>query len=161
MLLNFYFTWVWMIYFNANIHTSILMVWSVWLIIIVFCCIFCIRSLSCAQCCLFLWIVHSWLPLWFSSNNLTMQFYYLVTFLGHWPPHDLRVFFVFSSEFVSLLQSICCTIFWQWHLILIICEQGGQSPGWHLSSGHLCEHPSGRAFSQASSHWLQLSPACI
>ena len=33
----------------------------------------CDRSVSCAQCCLYLWIVQSWLPYWFSVTFMYKQ----------------------------------------------------------------------------------------
>jgi len=42
----------------------VLLIFSVFCV--VFYCFVCSRSLTCGQCCQFHWIVHSWLPFWFS-----------------------------------------------------------------------------------------------
>ena len=52
------------------------------------CCFVCLRSVSCTQCCLCLWIVHYWLPLRFSRtfistcSHIPVSYFYL---------HDLTV----------------------------------------------------------------------
>jgi hypothetical protein len=52
------------------------------------CCFVCLRSVSCTQCCLCLWIVHYWLPLPFSRtfistcSHIPVSYFYL---------HDLTV----------------------------------------------------------------------
>jgi hypothetical protein len=50
----------------------------------IFFCFVCIRSESCFQCCLFLWMVHSWLPFQFSPTIISDYIKSLSQKQTHW-----------------------------------------------------------------------------
>ena len=96
---------------------------------------------------------HSWHCMMYDGLIVT-----ILTCLGQGPPHDFILFLSSSPAFSHLWHCICCTVAWQWHLILNIRVQGGHAPGWQ-GQGQLWVHPSGRSNWQGNSHCWQFVPA--
>jgi hypothetical protein len=57
-------TWPPLLVYFKSLVGSVLLIGLVFMCCV--CCFACPRPVSCVQCCRFLWIVHSWLPLQFS-----------------------------------------------------------------------------------------------